>query len=96
MPFTMPNATNPVEVFSYANSVTGFMFWQLMLLAVFLVSYMALISKNSSSKSLGASGFLTGLVAAFMYMIGLIQETPLVIALVVAIGGFVLLLFSKE
>ena len=96
MPFVEPNATNMVELFSYANTVTDNIFWQLILLAVFIVSYLALSSRSPSQKAFAGSGFLTGITGSFMFVLGFIQVFPLLLSLVVAIGSFVLLLFSKE
>ena len=96
MVFVEPNVTNAVDLFTYANTVTDNIFWQLMLLAVFICTYMALSSKSSSTRSLAGSGFLTGIIGSFMFVLGLIQVLPLLLSLVLAIGSFVLLVFSKE
>lgn len=98
MPFPAPNATNLVELFQHPNTVTGGMFWNLILLAIFMVAYLALSSvKNANTSNVFAgSGFLTGISASFMFILGFIEVLPLLIAIVVAIGSFVLLLFSKE
>lgn len=96
MPFDVINATTPLELFSYANDVTSGLFWQFGLLAIFIVAYLALSSRSGSTKAFAGSGFLTGVVAMFMFVLGLIQILPLLISLVVAIASFVLLLFSKE
>jgi len=96
MAFTPANASNLVELFGYPNTVTGGVFWQLILLAIFIVTYLSLSSKAKSQQSFAASGFLTGIVGSFMFVLGWIQVLPLLISLVVAIAGFIMLLFSKE
>lgn len=98
---TMPtaiseNITSLLDLFTYANTATDWIFWQLMLATVFLVAFISLRSKNSTERSFAASGFLTGIVGIFFYVIGLIQLTPFIAALVVGIGSFVMLLTSKE
>jgi len=97
MPFAAPNATDLVELFQYPNTVTGGMFWNLILLAIFIVVYLGLSApKNAkTSNSFAGSGFLTGIIASFMFILGFIEVMPLLISIVVAIASFVLLLFSK-
>ena len=96
MVFEAANVTNPVELFTYANTVTSGVFWPLMLAAIFIVTYMGLSSKAGSQKAFAASGFLTGIIGSFMFVLGFIEVLPALIAIVLAIAAFVMLLFSKE
>ena len=90
------NVTSLLDLFTYANTATDMIFWQLMLVTVFIVAFITLNSKNTLERSLAASGFLTGMIGSFLFVLGLIQLMPLLISLAVAIGSFVLLLTTKE
>jgi len=95
MTYAAPNATNMTDVFIYANTVTHGWFWQLILIAIFVVSFGVLIGRNDASRSFAASSFLTSIIALFMSLMNLI---PSMIALITIILSFVsigLLLFRK-
>lgn len=96
MAFEAINATQPIDLLTYANTVTGGLFWNMILLAVFVIAYMGLSQRSSSTKSFAATGFLTGIVGSFLFVLGLIPIFSLLVSIVLAIAGFVLLLFSKE
>lgn len=90
------NVTSILDVFNYANTVTNFIFWQLMLLVIFIVTFVSLRSKNSTEQSFSAAGFLTGVIGIFMYSVGIVQELPLIVSIILIIGSFVALLTTKE
>jgi len=94
MPFELINATEPMALFNYPNTVTGGQFWNLILLAIFVVSYLGISKRSNNQKSFAASGFLLGVIASFFFVLGWIEVLPLLISLVVALSGFILLLFK--
>lgn len=96
MAFPSINATDPLAMFSYANTVTDGWFWPLILLTIWIIAFMGISYKTDSGKSLASSSFLTGIIAIFMYILGLITEVPLLLAMVLAIASFVMLLFDRK
>lgn len=98
MPYPAPNATNLVELFSYANTVTGGVFWNLILMGIFVVVYIALssVKQSRTSNNFAGASFLTAVVALFMFVLGFILVLPLLISIVLAIASFILLVFSKD
>ena len=95
MVYAAPNVTNMSALFTYANTVTDGLFWQLILMAVYIVTFISLSGRAKTSECLASSGFFTGIVAVIMFIMGLIGEIQLIVAIVLALGGFVMLLFSK-
>jgi len=96
MAFPQPNATDLPSLFSYANTVTSNWFWPLMLLAVYIVVYMTFSTRVDSRKAFATTGFFTGIIAAFMFVLSLINELTMIIAMVMALAGFLMLLFSES
>lgn len=93
--FTQPNMTTPVDLFIYANTVTGGMFWTLILFATFIISFGTLRSTYSNQISFATTSFFTGILAIFLFILELISPEVMVINMVLAISGVILLLFSK-
>jgi len=86
-PFPMPNATNITGIATYANTVTGGWFWSLILVAIFMVTF--LVQKNyPTERAFVSSSFLTFLSAIFMFILGLIADQIFVIAFVIMIASF--------
>lgn len=96
MTYPNPNFTTPGDWAPYAATVTGGMFWDLILAAIFIIAFGTLSGRTTTERALGTSAFLTGILAAPLYIISGIQGTDAVIFLAAAIGGFILLLFTRD
>lgn len=62
----------------YANSVTGDMFWYLMMLLLFGVCFMSLKFKTDTDKALLASMFIVTVLSSFFGMMGIINPDYIV------------------
>lgn len=93
--YPQPNVTDVPSLFSYANIVTDNWFWPLMLLTIYMIVYITLSTRTVSKQAFAVTSFFVGIIAAFMFVAGLIGELPLIITIVAAIGGFILLMFDQ-
>ena len=93
--YPQPNITDVPSLFSYANIVTDNWFWSIMLLTIYIIVYMTLSTRTPSKQAFAVTGFFIGIIAAFMFVTGLINEIILIISIVAAIGGFILLMFDR-
>ena len=92
MPYPIPNATGPLELFAYANTVTDGLFWPIILMAIYAIVFLSMASKPTHA--VVASGFVTGIAAGLMFAAHLVNEWTFLLSIVAAIGGLVLLIFS--
>lgn len=95
MPYATPNMTSHIDMFTYANDVTGGLFWSMILGAIFVVAFGTLQRTNGTSKAFAASTFFTGLIASIMFVLTLIDSLVLGIALAGAIAGLLMLWFKN-
>lgn len=96
MAYPLANFTTPADLLVYASTVTDGWFWTLVIMAVWVVSFATLIGFSSTERSFAASSFLTGIMATFIFALGGMDVVPAVMFIAMAIGGFVLMLFSRE
>lgn len=94
--FPHPNATDIPSLLIYANTVTSNWFWILMLVAIYIITYYTLSLRIGSRQAFATTGFFTGIIAAFMFVISLIPEIVMIISIVLAIAGFLMMLFSES
>lgn len=94
--FPLANFTTPTEWVIYASTVTGGWFWTLILIAIFIVSFGSLSGFTTTERSFATSSFFTGILAAFLYVLGAIAPLHATIFIAITIIGFIMLLFKKE
>ncbi len=93
--FPYPNisATAPLtSLASYANSVTGDLFWLLMMLLVFGVSFISLKFKTNNNKALLTALYITTVISSLLSMIGLVSP-DFVVFLWIVTGVFSVLVY---
>jgi hypothetical protein len=95
MTFPLANFTTPYEWVAYASTVTGGWFWNLILVAIWVVAFGSLSGSTTTERAFATSSFFTGILASFLYVMGGIDALPTVIAIALAIVGFIMLLFVK-
>lgn len=96
--FGYPNlsATSPLtSLASYANTVTGDVFWYAMMILLFGVSFMSLRSKTSSNKALLTSLWIVTFTSSLLSMIGLMSPDYVVFFWIIT-GLFSILVYWEE
>ena len=68
-----PNITRPLDLLTYINTITGDIFWTLIVFAMFIIVYLALSMHNFRNAILPAF-FLSGFSAAIFYGVGLVDQ----------------------
>jgi ABC-type transporter Mla maintaining outer membrane lipid asymmetry permease subunit MlaE len=95
MVFADPNITRPYELITYTNTVTGGMYGVVVVLAVFIVSFMALKNYKTSA-ALGASTFITTLLAIMLRLMGALSDTILFLCFFATLGSLCYLIFERK
>ena len=96
MAFPLANFSDPAGLVVYANDVTGGMFWPLILAVVWIVSFGSLSGFTTVDRAFSVTSFFTATLAAFLYVLGAMDNLYVVIFMALAIIGFIMLLFSKK
>lgn len=95
-PYPSPNASDMAGIFAYANTVSDGVFWPLMLGIIYVIVFITLSLRSRTSDALAASGFFTGIVGVLMFVLTLVNEVVLIVSIMLAIAGFVMLLFTER
>ena len=90
------NFSTPAGWVTYASTATNGLFWPLMLIAIFVISFGTLAGRTSTSKAFASSSFLNVILAMFLSIIGGIDGLTMTVSIALAVGGFAMLLFAKE
>ena len=96
MPFPVANFTNPADIVGYASIVTGGLFWNLMLVAVWIVGFGLLMRYSTTERAFAAVSFFTGILSIMIWVSGGIDTVASIVWVALAIVGFIMLLFSKD
>lgn len=96
MTLPLANFTSPADWVIYASLVTSGFFWPLMLIAIFIISFGSLLRATTMERAFATSSFFTGILAAFLFIIGGMDSLFAIIFVALAIAGFILLLFSRD
>mgnify|MGYP003133669191 CR=1 FL=1 len=95
MVFPSPNITRPYELITYSNTVTDGMYGFVLVLCVFIISFMALKNYKTSA-AYGASIFITTLLAIMLRLMEAIQDTVLFGLMFMTLGGVLWLIFENR
>ena len=82
--FTAPNITRPYELLEYSNSVTEGLFGGVIILCVFVISYISL-TNHHSRYALGASSFLTMITAVLLRLINSVNDGVVYITIILTV-----------
>lgn len=93
--YPIANATQITDLFIYANTVTSGWFWQLILLALYIVTYISLSYTTQTMKAFTVTTTFCGIIGTFMYALAWIPESTWIICMVLAVASFVMLLFQQ-
>lgn len=93
--YALANFTTPQGWIIYSSTVTGGWFWSLILLAIWMVAFGIFSSVITMERAFATTSFFTGILAAFLYVMGGLDMIPTTIAIALAIAGFIMLLFVK-
>lgn len=72
MAYTVPNATNITAFAEYPNTVTGGWFWNLIVLAVFFITFSSLKTTSPTLKAFAGATFVTAVPTFFLSIMGLV------------------------
>lgn len=96
MTYAIVNATSAVDIAIYASTVTGGLFWPLILMAIWIVSFGTFIGFSTPERSLVGASWLTAILGAILYAMQAMDGLYAVIFIGLALATFVMLLFSKQ
>lgn len=92
---TPANFTAPLDAMTYANTVTYGIFWNLILLAVYVVAYVALSQRSRTMPAFTATSFLGFSISTILYASALIPELTFIVTIVLALVSFIMLMFHQ-
>jgi hypothetical protein len=91
-PYDLTNASNMsgvTDLFVSANQLSGYIFGNVMLIVLWLIIFIQL--KNYSSKpAMLVASFLTAVVAIFLFVLGMIGQATLMIAILLTAVAYVI------
>lgn len=94
MYYPNPNVTRPLDVFTYLNTITGDVFWTLIVFAIFIIVYIGLSIYNFKNALL-PSFFISTFTSAMLYGAGLVSSW-VVAALMLGSGLATLLVYLSS
>ena len=94
--YQMANFTSPAGMIVYASTVTGGWAWSLILLGIWVVAFGMLSGFTTTERAFATTSFFTGILAAFLYVMGGLDTLPTAIAVALAITGFAMLLLTND
>lgn len=89
------NFTSITSVFIYLNDTTGIFGWFLLLCIYVIFLFGVSHYKKDIPTGMAIAGFITVIIGILFRILGLINEIVLGTCIAVAIGGLIILLFSK-
>jgi hypothetical protein len=91
------NVTSIQEMFVYANTVSGDFFGVGVLIALYIIVFGYLRSKNSETSScFVVAGFITSFAAIFFFLLGLIENWHLYICIFSLVAALIWSYLSKD
>lgn len=91
MPQPYPDPTNLtgiVPVATYVNAVTGNWFWSLACVTAFIIIFFGLLLVRSKvGIALLNAGWITTILAALLWVIGLVEPNVMLIMIFIAVAG---------
>jgi len=94
LPYAMPNATNLLDLFIYANTITENFFGTMLLFAVWVVMFMALANQGAQ-KSLTGASFITVLIGALLWSAGVVGAVPMIAAILALVASAMYLFIAQ-
>jgi hypothetical protein len=94
--YPVANFTNYGDWVTYASLVTGNWFWPLALVGIWIVSFGTLAGFTTTERAFASSSWLTGILAGILYALGGLTDLQAIVAVALAIVGFIMLLFTKD
>lgn len=98
-----PNITNAstngslLNLFTYANTVTGSLFGIVLLIAFFVVVYFNILKGTSSAKkSLATASVVTTILAILLGMVGMVADIVYFVLIFITAGSIVWLVLGKD
>lgn len=89
--YPTPNVTGFSDVFTYMNTVTGGMFWNIFALVLFVIIFIA-NKRHKSQVAFGVASYITFLVVILLRILLLVKDEVVIAMLVVtAISIFLLM-----
>lgn len=95
MAIALFNGTRPEGILVYVNEITGGHFGWVILLSIFVASYMGL-GFLRAQQALAGAAFLTGVIAALFYTLGIINNLVLFLSALLIMLTIVILKNSKD
>jgi len=93
-PFPEPNVTGFKEMFEYGNTVTGGLFGNGIPFLIFIIAFVAL-KRYPTLVSLASSSYITSALTIFLWLIGFVNRT-VVLIFIVATAISTILLYKEE
>lgn len=95
MAYPYPNITRPYEIVTYSQTVTNEFFGPMILLAIFVIAFIAMKNYKTTAALTGAA-FVTFIISVLFWMIGIAHQNLVIVILLGLIGCFALLYFDKN
>mgnify|MGYP003148978978 CR=1 FL=1 len=93
MTYAMPNMTQPFEIMTYANTTTNGLFGVLVILGVFMVSFVALKNYKTGS-AFAASTFITVILAWTLRILEVVPDWLFYITIFASVAGLAAVIFE--
>lgn len=90
------NLTGLVDVFRYANTNTTGWFGILILLITFIIVFMSVKSRFTTSRTLSSASFITLIVAILLRVLTLIGNFPFIVCVMLVFISIIYLRFDQE
>ena len=97
MTFAAVNASSMGDVFVYANTVTGGLFWTGFLFMVWLLGLLILSNRSGFKNAFAATSFFSTILGGIMYVIGAqpLVDTPILMIFIAFTVGSIILLYLE-
>lgn len=93
--YEMPNITNFYDMFSYANYSSGYMFGTLIVVAMFVIAFIAAKGNSPTEVSFAFSSYLTTIIAILLRVVMMVSDF-IVIGMILITAVSTLLLARRE
>lgn len=90
------NLTSALDIMLYANTETQGWFGTLILVMIFVVVFMGMKSRFTTSRCMAGACFLTAICAVLLRVLGLINEFPFLVSILMLILSVIYLRVDQE
>jgi len=97
MTYNLTNISRPVDMLTTANSLTSNLFGSVVVLLVFIITFMYLATKDRPfGYAFSISAYLTMLITVMMRVMSLIPDWVVYLSIIMTLGGVAFTVFSRD